>query len=223
MLTLSPEPAAAARWTDKDLYDLAGKLRTELIKVDNIGTSYHRRHRRRRKSASSPIRKNSRCSASRCSSLIAKVRDANREFVAGSVRDAGVMRTLVGRPDAARRARYRAAAAHHARRPAGLCARRRQGGDRPEHRGTPRVEPDAATARDWDRAPAVSLALAKRAGANAVVVAQDILQRVDALRGPADPARHPRRGHARLRQDRERQGERAAVPSRRSPPSPSWC
>src|SRR5487761_2049137 len=40
VLTLSPKPAAAGRWTDKDLYDLAGKLRTELIKVDNIGTSY---------------------------------------------------------------------------------------------------------------------------------------------------------------------------------------
>src|SRR5690242_10405820 len=40
VLTLSPEPAAAGRWTDKDLYDLAGKLRTELIKVDNVGTSY---------------------------------------------------------------------------------------------------------------------------------------------------------------------------------------
>ena len=40
VLTLSPQPAAASRWTDKDLYDLAVKLRTELIKVDNVGTSY---------------------------------------------------------------------------------------------------------------------------------------------------------------------------------------
>ena len=40
VLTLSPTAQAAARWSDKDLYDLAVKLRTELTKVDNIGTSY---------------------------------------------------------------------------------------------------------------------------------------------------------------------------------------
>ena len=40
VLTLSPKPDAAARWTDKDLYDLARKLRTELAKTDDIGPSY---------------------------------------------------------------------------------------------------------------------------------------------------------------------------------------
>ena len=38
-------------------------------------------------------------------------------------------------------------------------------------------------AQGWDHLPAVSLALAKRAGANAVVVAKAILERVDSLRG----------------------------------------
>jgi multidrug efflux pump subunit AcrB len=40
VLTLSPKPEATARWTDKDLYELADKLRAELMKVDNVGLTY---------------------------------------------------------------------------------------------------------------------------------------------------------------------------------------
>src|SRR5512140_2993778 len=40
VLTLSPRLDAATRWTDKDLYELADKLRAELMKVDDVGPSY---------------------------------------------------------------------------------------------------------------------------------------------------------------------------------------
>jgi len=40
VLTLSPTPEAAARWTDKDLYQIAEELRAELMKVDNIGLTF---------------------------------------------------------------------------------------------------------------------------------------------------------------------------------------
>jgi len=40
VVTLWPKAAAASRWTDKDLYELADKLRAELTKVDNVGLSY---------------------------------------------------------------------------------------------------------------------------------------------------------------------------------------
>ena len=40
VLTLSPAPEAASRWNDKDLYELADKLRTELMKTDNVGLTY---------------------------------------------------------------------------------------------------------------------------------------------------------------------------------------
>ncbi|MGD5575287.1 efflux RND transporter permease subunit, partial [Xanthomonas citri pv. citri] len=40
VLTLSPKPEAAERWTDKDLFELADKLRSELVKVDSIGLTY---------------------------------------------------------------------------------------------------------------------------------------------------------------------------------------
>ena len=66
-LTLSPKPDAAARWTDKDLYELGDKLRAELVKTDNVGLTYISGGDAAADSASSPIRKSSRCSASRCS------------------------------------------------------------------------------------------------------------------------------------------------------------
>ena len=77
VLTLSPKPEAAGRWTDKDLYELADKLRTELIKVDNVGLSYM--------SGGSPEQIRVEPDPEKLSlfgvtlqQLVAKVRDANR-------------------------------------------------------------------------------------------------------------------------------------------------
>ena len=145
VLTLSPKPEAADRWTDKDLYDLAVKLRTELIKVDNIGTSYIVGHRSRadpgraRPGKALAVRRDAAAAhrqGARRQPLVRRRRGARRRHDAHAGR----------RADAARRARYRPAAADHARQPSGLCARRGQGGDRAEHGGEPRVEPDAGDA-----------------------------------------------------------------------------
>ena len=40
VLTLSPKPDAAQRWTDKDLYELGVQLQAELVKTDNVGLTY---------------------------------------------------------------------------------------------------------------------------------------------------------------------------------------
>ena len=40
VLTLSPKPGAAGHWTDQALYEIAGKLRTEIAKVDNVGLTF---------------------------------------------------------------------------------------------------------------------------------------------------------------------------------------
>jgi multidrug efflux pump subunit AcrB len=186
VLTLSPRAEAAARWTDKDLYDLALKLRDEMVKVDNVGTSFI--------AGTSPEQIQVEPDPEKLSlygvtlqQLIAKVRDANRAFVAGAVRDAGVSRTvsagqtLQGVPDIGL-----------------LLVTTRDG--RPVYvRDLARViiGPSAAESRVWNiapdgeghwhRTPAASLAIAKRGGANAVVVSQAILERVDSLRGRLIP------------------------------------
>ncbi|HBK07146.1 MAG TPA: multidrug transporter AcrB [Acetobacteraceae bacterium] len=181
VLTLSAEPQAAGRWTDKDLYDVAVKLRSELTKVDNIGTSYL--------VGSGPEEIRVEPDPEKLSlfgvtlqQLIGKVRDANRAFVTGTIRDAGLARTLAagqtlqGVPDI------------------GLLLLTTRDGRPVYVRDVASVVIGPSTAESrvwnlapvkdgWQRGPAVSLALAKRAGANAVVVSQAIVDRVQGLRG----------------------------------------
>ncbi len=185
VLTLSAKPEAAARWTDKDLYDVAVKLRSELTKVDNIGTSYLVGAGPEEIRVEPDPEKLSLFGVT-LQQLIAKVRDANRAFVAGSVRDAGVMRTLAaggtlrGVPDI------------------GLLLLTTRDGRPVYVRDVASVVIGPSTAESrvwnltpatdgWHRGPAVSLALAKRAGANAVVVSQAIIDRVQSLRGTLLP------------------------------------
>ncbi len=186
VLTLSPRPDAAARWTGAALDALAGKLRDELIKVDDVGDT--------EVVGAGPDEIRVEPDPEKLSlygvtlqQLIAKVRDANRAFVAGAVRENGRMLTLAagqtlrGMPDI------------------GLLVLSTRDG-RPVYvrdvaqvvtgpgTGESRIwnlAPDAGGA--WHRTPAASLSLAKRAGANAVVVSQAILDRFQSLRGRVIP------------------------------------
>lgn len=184
-LTLSPKPEAASRWTDKDLYDLAGKLRTELIKVDNIGTSYIVGTGPEQIQVQPDPEKLSLYGVT-LQQLIGKVRGADREFVAGTIRDAGISRTLAagqtlqGVPDI------------------GLLLLTTRDGHPVYVRDVANVLIGASTTEDrvwnltprangWDRVPGVSVALSKRAGANAVVVSRAILDRVETLKGRLIP------------------------------------
>ena len=185
VLTLSPQPAAAGRWTNTDLYDLATKLRTELAKVDDIGTSYIVGTGPEEIRVEPDPEKLSLYGVT-LQQLIGKVRNANREFIAGSIRDAGITRTLAagqtlrGVPDIEL-----------------LLLTTRDG--RPVYiRDVAKVVvgPSEADQRAWTltpgndgwrRVPAVSVALAKRAGANAVIVSQAILDRVESLKNRLIP------------------------------------
>lgn len=186
VLTLFPAPGAAERWSDKDLHELADKLRSELVKVDSVGLTYI--------SGGAPQQIRVEPDPEKLSlygvtlqQLVAKVKDANRSFLAGQVRDAGLVRgvaagqTLAGIPDI------------------GLLLITSRDG-RPvyvndvasvvigpsvaEHRVWNEMR---ANGDSWSRVPAVSLAIAKRAGANAVVVSHDILARLESLKGRLIP------------------------------------
>jgi multidrug efflux pump subunit AcrB len=203
VLTLSPTPYAAGHWTDKDLYDLAAKLRTELTKVGDIGTSFIVGTGPEEIRVEPDPEKLSLFGVT-LQQLIGKVRDANREFVAGSVRDAGITRTLAagqtlrGVPDI------------------GLLLLTTRDGRPVYVRDVAKivVAPGVGDSRvwtltpakdDWLRAPAVSVALAKRAGANAVVVSQAIIDRVEALKGrliPSDIAVEVTRDYGRTADDK---------------------
>ncbi len=186
VVTLSPKPEAAARWTDKDLSNLANKLRAELIKVDDVGTSFIAGTAPEQIRVEPDPEKLSLYGVT-LQQLIGKVRDANRSFVAGSVRDGGISRTLsagqtlqgipdiglllVGTRDG--RPVYVRDVAKVVIGPATTEAR------------VWTMAPDGTGA--WQRVPAASLAIAKRAGANAVVVSEALRERVMALQGRLIP------------------------------------
>jgi multidrug efflux pump subunit AcrB len=187
VLTLSPKPEAAARWTDKDLYELADKLRGELISVENVGLSYI--------SGGSPQQIRVEPDPEKLAlygvtlqQLTAKVKGANRSFPAGQVRDAGGMRavsagqTLLGVPDIGL-----LLLTTRDNRPVYVrdVAKVVMGPSPQEHRVW-NIAPNSEGG--WTTTPAVSLAIAKRAGANAVVVAEALRERVEALRGRLIPA-----------------------------------
>ena len=93
VLTLSPKPEAADRWTDKDLYALADKLRAEVAKVDNVGLTYISGGGAEQIRVEPDPEKLSLYGVT-LQQLVAKVQDANRSFQAGQVRDAGIVRSV---------------------------------------------------------------------------------------------------------------------------------
>ena len=187
VLTVSPKPEAAARYTDKDLYELADQLRAELMKTDNVGLTYV--------SGGNPEQIRVEPDPEKLAlfgvplqQLVAKVRDANRSFQAGSVRDNGLMRevaagqTLAGIPDIGL-----LLVATRDNRPVYVrdVASVVIGPSPQEHRVWMETPEKGA---HWDRVPAVSVAFAKRAGANAVVVAEQLLARLQNVEGRLIPA-----------------------------------
>ncbi len=187
VLTLSPRPEAAERWTGSALHQLAAKLRTELVKVEDVGaTEIIGAGPDEIRVEPDPERLS--LNGVTLQQLIGKVRDANRSFVAGAVRDGGTMRTLAagqtlrGVPDI------------------GLLVLTTRDGRPVYVRDVATVIVGPGTAENriwnlapdakgtWQRAPAASISIAKRAGANAVVVSQAILQRFESLRGTLIPA-----------------------------------
>ncbi|MCA1939426.1 MAG: efflux RND transporter permease subunit [Caenispirillum bisanense] len=188
VLTLSAEDGpAAARWTDNDLYNVADALLPELVKVDNVGLTFIVGGRADQIRVEPNPEKLALYGVT-LKDLVEKVENANRSFTVGRVREAGQSlpvvagQTLQGVPDVGQ-----------------LLLTTMDG--RPVYvKDVADVVVDArpTDARVWqlDKAgdgglsarPAVSIALAKRAGANAVNVADAVIERLEGLKGDLIPA-----------------------------------
>jgi len=186
VLTLSPKPEAAARYTDKDLYQLAQQLQFELVKTENVGLSYVSGGNAQQIRVEPDPEKLALYGVT-LQQLVAKVRDANRSFQAGAVRDNGSMRTvaagqtLSGIPDIGLLlVTTRDGRPVYVRDVASVII----GSSPREHRVWMEI-PDKDG--HWERVPAVSGAFAKRAGANAVVVGEDLLARLQNVQGRLVP------------------------------------
>ncbi|MEJ2456697.1 MAG: efflux RND transporter permease subunit [Novosphingobium sp.] len=186
VLTLTPRPGAAGQWTDQALAELAGKLRTEVAKVDDVGLTFITGGQ---KMALRVVTDPAKLAAHRVplGSVIEAVSQANRSFPAGTVREGGEAALVVA-----------GQSLRDARELSRLTVR--------SITGAPVLLSDVASveqaptqdqarswrwAKDangkWSMEPAVSLAIAKRAGANAVTVSEQIVDRVHLLEGKLIP------------------------------------
>jgi len=185
-LTVSPKPSIADRWNDKSLYVLANKIQDELIKVDNIGLNYISGGEREEISVEPDSEKLNLFGVT-LEQLMGKIQGANRSFLSGYLREQGKTlqvvagQTLSGVPDIGL-----LLITTRDGRPVYVrdVAKVYVGSSAIEHRvWTIAPEKD----RGWHAVPAVTLALAKRSGANAVTVSHDILARLETLKGRLIP------------------------------------
>ncbi|MFG1401849.1 efflux RND transporter permease subunit [Xanthobacter sediminis] len=186
VVTLTPRPDAADRWTANGLTRIARELQVEIAKLPDIGLSYIVGEQPEEIRVEPDPEKLSLYGIT-LAQLSGKIEGANRSFQAGTVREKGQQRTLV--------------AGQTLQTPAeigNLLLTARDG--RPVYvRDVAKVmlatEPEETRVYDVRRGsdalvrvPAVSLAIAKRPGTNAVVIAQEVLRRVHELSGRMVPA-----------------------------------
>ncbi|MBC2662256.1 efflux RND transporter permease subunit [Novosphingobium flavum] len=186
VLTLTPKTGAAGQWNDQTLAELAGKLRTEIAKVDDVGLTFITGGQRM---ALRVVPDPAKLALYRVplGNLIDAVSQANRAFPAGTVREGG-QAALVVAGQTLKDARELAALTVRSATGAPVLladvARVEQAPTQDQARAW-RWAKDANG--QWAMAPAVSLAVAKRAGANAVTVSASVVQRLDRLKGTLIP------------------------------------
>jgi len=185
VLTLTPAASAPGQWTDQALHELAGRLRIEIAKVDDVGLTFITGGQQEAiRITPDPARLA--LYQVPLGNVIDAAEQANRAFPTGMVRENGeAVSVVAGRTlDSSQQV--------------GMLTVR-------SITGAPVYLRDVATVSEgpqqhqarvwrwtkddgkWRMAPAVSIAIAKRAGANAVTVSSAIEQRVKTLEGTLIP------------------------------------
>jgi multidrug efflux pump subunit AcrB len=185
VVTLAPKPDAAGRWTHEELTRIAAQLQSELVKVENVGLSYLV-GAAREQIRIEPDPELLAAQGLTLQALAATLAEANQAFPAGrsTINDTSVP-IVVGRTlsSVEEIANLEAATRDGRLVPVRDVARIGVGAAEPEYR----VWTYHRAGKAWVQAPGVSVAVAKRAGANAVRVARDLDHRLHALEGSLIP------------------------------------
>ncbi len=185
VLTLTPTPEMADRWSDQALYDIAVKLRTEVAKVEDVGLTFIVGGRPDEVRIE-PDPERLALRGVPLGGVIEAVRQANRSFPAGAIRQDGqAVDVAAGRTLASAQEVGLLSVASIRGEP--VYVRDVATVIQAPREDQARVWRHSRTAEGWTQAPAVSLAIAKRQGANAVVVSEHILERVETLKGSLIP------------------------------------
>lgn len=185
VVTLRPTPAAAARWTANGLTRLARELQVEVAKLPDIGLTYIVGEQPEQFRVEPDPEKLSLYGIT-LQQLAAKIDGANRSFRIGTVREDTQQRAIVagqtlqslpeignllltardGRPVYVRDVSHVVLATSPAE---------------------SRVTDIRKVSDKLERTPTVSLAIAKRPGTNAVVIAEEVVKRLEQVRGQIFP------------------------------------
>ncbi len=181
VLTLTPKPEAAARWSADQITAVARELRTELAKLQDVGLTYlvgDQPDEIRVEPDPEALAKY----GVTLQQLAAKVQGANSAFRAGLIRDGGLeIETVAGRTLQTLPEIDNLLLTTRDNRPVYLrdVAKVTMTGD-PNDSRVSHFAKDGKGA--MTSAPAVSIAIAKRAGANAVVISERIVQQLATLK-----------------------------------------
>ena len=186
VLTLSAKPDKASEWTDNGLFQVSQELQHELAKVDGVGSTFL--------VGGSPSQIRVEPDPEKLalygitlSQVTDKLANANRSFLAGAFREGGQSlpvvagQTLQGVPDIGL-----LLLTSRDGRPVYVkdVAKVVVGSAEVEHRAWTMTRDSAGALA---RRPAVSVAIAKRKGANAVQVAADVMRRLETVQGRIVP------------------------------------
>ena len=185
VLTLSPTVGQAARWNEATLREMAERLRSEIAKVDDVGLTFVTGGAPEEiRVAPDPARLALR--GVPLGTLADAVAQANRAFPTGNAREQGKAlavtagHTLSTATDVSTLQVASVNGAPVYVRDVATVTQQPQ-------EVQSRVERWSKTSAGWTAAPAVSIAVAKRAGANAVTVSEAVISRVDSLKGNLIP------------------------------------
>lgn len=185
VVTLTPTPGAAERWTANGLTRIARELQTEIAKLSDIGLTFIVGEQPEAIRVEPDPEKLSLYGIT-LQQLAAKIEGANKSFRAGYVREAGEQRVLVAGEtlQSAEEIGNLFLTARDARPVYVRDVARIDLATQPaEHRVAHIRKQDGALTV----APAVSLAIGKRPGTNAVVISDEIVSRLEAIRGDLFP------------------------------------
>lgn len=185
VITVSPNPTIAQRWNDAALYDIARDIKTELIKVEDVGTSFLVGGRPNElRITPDPARLLSNGVA--LGSLIEGVKSKSSAIPLGSIRSGGTSSEIsVG------------SSFSSVDEVANISLNSISGGkvllrDVADVGIAPRNDQTAAfhferAGDKWERVPTVAIAIAKRPGVNAVVLTKAVRARLEELKGTTIP------------------------------------
>jgi len=188
VLTLSPKPGNKGRWSAETLYDLTQELKHEIIKVDDVGLTYIIGGQPKELRIE-PDPELLSLYGITLNQVVDKIRNANRSFAAGSLRNANQLTpVIIGQTLHSTTEIGLLIITSVDGRPVYLrdVAKVVIGASLGEHRVSQllRVSGDGKT---YERLPAVTLAIGKRNGANGVSISQDVIKRLELVRGGLIP------------------------------------